>query len=487
MYYQKIVQTLPYQPPLETFAQFADTVPGVLLESADIAPIYGKQSLFFVDPIVEVMGEGEHFTVRALKPAGETLLEQITERDLSFATQLKRATRIITGRVAPASAVTDEAVRSKQTNAASIIRVMLKRFQSADPYFGLYGAFSYDFVRLFEHLPRRLPASGQPDFHLYIPDLIYVYDHFKETAELHYYKVTAETLSERLTQVPRRRGKLSLQFRVGKMRTTMTAKTYQAAVRQAQEFMKIGDIFEVVLSRKFIAPFHGSSLGVYAQYRDTNPSPYMFYLRFPERVLLGASPEMFVKVEAGQVMTRPISGTARRSPDPMLDYQLMLNLLNSTKEKSELDMLIDLARNDLARVCLPGIRLQDYRYVEKYSKVMHTIAHVSGKLDTKHFTAFDALIACLNAGTLTGAPKIRAMEIIEELEPVRRGFYGGCVGYLTGNNELNTGITIRSAVIEGNTITTQAGATLLLDSEPAAELAETEHKAAALVSVMKHL
>jgi anthranilate synthase component 1 len=314
-----------------------------------------------------------------------------------------------------------------------------------------------------------------------------VYDHFKETAILHYYKLTNETLAERLVRIPRRKGKLSLQFNVGKMRPSMSAHQYRAAVQRAQARMKVGDIFEVVLSRQFKAPFHGSSLGVFAQYRAVNPSPYMFYLRFPERVLLGASPEMFVKVEAGTVMTRPISGTAQRSADPLGDYQFMLNLLNSAKEKSELDMLIDLARNDLARVCLPGIQLQDYRYVEKYSKVMHTIAHVSGHLDTKRFTAFDALIACLNAGTLTGAPKIRAMEIIEELEPVRRGFYGGCVGYLTFNNELNTGITIRSALIAGGNITMQAGATILLDSEATAELAETEHKASALVQVIKAL
>ena len=203
---------------------------------------------------------------------------------------------------------------------------------------------------------------------------------------------------------------------------------------------------------------------------------------------------MFVRVEAGTVMTRPISGTAIRSQDAVTDYEHMLQLLNSPKEKSELDMLIDLARNDLARVCQPGIQVSDYRYVEKYSKVMHTIAQVTGQLDTDKFMAYDALTACLNAGTLTGAPKIRAMELIEELESSRRGLYGGCMGYLTFNNELNTGITIRSAVIsarggsasggEDYIVTTQAGATVLLDSTPTAEFQETEHKAAALMGVL---
>ncbi len=487
MYYQKIVQTLPYQPPLETFAQFADSVPGALLESADIAPIYGRQSLFFVDPIVEIIGKGERFIVKALQPAGETLLEQLTQADLAFALRLKRTRRQITGTVRTSNKFTNEAERSKQITTATIIRVMLKRFATTDPYFGLYGAFSYDFVRLFEQLPKRLPILAQPDFHLYIPDLIYVYDHFKETANLLYFKLTNESLTERLARIPRSPKRTSLQFKVGRLQSSISAPAYQKNVQKAQEYMKIGDIFEVVLSRKFTASFRGSALGVYAQYRAVNPSPYMFYFRFPEQTVLGASPEMFVKVENNLVMVRPISGTAKRSADSMQDYQLLLNLLNSPKEKSELDMLIDLARNDVARVCKPGISLQDYRYVEKYSKVMHTIAHVTGQLDAKRYTAFDALIACLNAGTLTGAPKIRAMEIIEELEPVRRGLYGGCVGYLTFNNELNTGITIRSAVIEQGKITTQVGATLLLDSNPAAEFEETENKAAALVKVMQQV
>ncbi len=450
MFYRKCVQPIEYQSALDAFRRYSESVPGVLFESVDVAPVYGRKSLFFVDPVVEIHGSGKEITLTALRPEGEVLLQQLPTQ-------------------------------------VSNLRELFTQIHTDDPYFGLYGAFSYDFVRQFEVLPNTHPVGDVPDFQLYIPDMIFVYDHLKQTAELHYYQLTDQTTAERLASLPMQ--ERSLAFTVGQMSANLDQGNFLAAINKAQQHMAVGDIFEIVLSRKFTGSFSGSALGLYAQYRVANPSPYMFFMRMPNRTLLGASPEMLVRVEIDQhgereVMTRPISGTAARSQDAIMDYEQMLALLNSTKEKSELDMLIDLARNDLARVCMPGIRVSDYRYVEKYSKVMHTIAQVTGQLDREHYLAFDALVACLNAGTLTGAPKIRAMELIEELEPCRRGYYGGCVGYLTFNNELNTGITIRAAVIEQGTVTTQAGATILLDSKPEAEFQETEQKASALLGVL---
>ena len=449
MFYRKFVQPLAYKPALDEFRNFSAAVPGVLFESADIAPIYGRKSLFFVDPILAVEGTDDHLTLTSLHPAGDIIQQQLS------------------GKITK-------------------LRQLFEQIKTDDPYLGLYGAFSYDYVRQFEALPTLHPTLAVPDVQLYVPDLIFVYDHIKEVAELHYYQLTDLTLAERLQQLPRVSDDalVASEFQVGQMKPNIDQAQYEQMIAAAKQAMKIGDVFELVLSRQFQASFVGSSLGLYQQYREANPSPYMFYIRTPERTLLGASPEMFVRVEADQVMTRPISGTAKRSAQPIDDYEAMMHLLNSPKEKSELDMLIDLARNDLARVCLPGVRVSDYRYVEKYSKVMHTIAQVTGTLDTEHYLAFDALAACLNAGTLTGAPKIRAMELIEELEPCRRGLYGGCMGYLTFNNEVNTGITIRSAVIEHGTVTTQAGATLLYDSDPVSEYQETEQKAAALLGVL---
>lgn len=446
MFYRKFVQPIAYEPAVEAFRRYSDSVPGVLFESVDIAPVYGRKSLFLVDPVLEVQGQAGAITIKPLHASGEIIQQQLSGEIIN-------------------------------------LRQVFEQIKTDDPYFGLYGAFSYDFVRQFETLPTTHPVLDIPDFQLYVPDLIFVYDHLKGVAEVHYYQLTNLTLAERLSQLPLHN--VSLDFTVGEVQANLNQAAYEQLVRKSQDHMAVGDIFEIVLSRKFSAEFTGSPLGLYNKYRQANPAPYMFFIRTLERTVLGASPEMLVRVEHNEVMVRPISGTAKRSNDAITDYEQMLALLNSPKEKSELDMLIDLARNDVARVSLPGVQVSDYRYVEKYSKVMHTIAQVTGALDTSQYLAYDALVACLNAGTLTGAPKIRAMELIEELETERRGYYGGCIGYLTFNNELNTGILIRSAVIEAGCLTTQVGATVLFDSDPTAEFEETNNKAAALLGVLQ--
>ena len=496
MKYRLETEPIQYDSALNYFQQFSEDVRGFLLESVDIAPIYGRMSIMSVDPPLEVIGKDATFTIRALNQYGRMMLGFITETDLEFATDVNISDNEITGTVPhhPSTDDISEADRITAPNSSHVIRMLLQVFASDDNYLGLYGAFSYDFVRLFEQLPDQHYPNDVPDFHLYLPDVIYVFNHLKEVAEVRYYNFSHVSQAERLTSIARRSSSVSQDFTVGELASSTTQAEYEAAIAEAKHYMKQGDIFELVLSRKFTGNFSGSALGVYAKYRQANPSPYMFYFRFEydndqSTTLLGASPEMFVRVEDDVVTTRPISGTAQRSDDPLQDYSNMMALLNSPKEKSELDMLIDLARNDVSRVCLPGVAVSDYRYVEKYSKVMHTIAHVEAKLDVNAYSAFDAFIACLNAGTLTGAPKIRAMELIDQLETSRRGFYGGNVGYLTFNNQLNTGIIIRSAVIEssnrGATITTQAGASLVYDSNPTAEFEETEHKSAALKSVVQ--
>lgn len=191
---------------------------------------------------------------------------------------------------------------------------------------------------------------------------------------------------------------------------------------------------------------------------------------------------MMVRCEDGIVSLRPISGTAKRGKDSLEDHENMLALLSDPKERAELDMLIDLGRNDLSRVCEPGIEINDYRFVEKYSRVMHTVAHLSGKL-RKDCMALDALLACLNAGTLTGAPKVAAMKIIERHEQERRGYYGGTIGYLTFSGDMDTGIIIRTAHIKKRELKFQVGATLLYDSVPREEYEETLHKAAAFSEI----
>jgi len=266
---------------------------------------------------------------------------------------------------------------------------------------------------------------------------------------------------------------------------------FMAAVDDAREQMRLGEFFEVVLSHSFKGRYDRSPLELYRRFREINPSPYQFYVDYGDEALVGASPEMFVRVENGIVQQRPISGKMPRGTDSLTDYHNMMRLLNSDKEKSELDMLIDLARNDVSRVCEPGVSVSDYRYVEKYSRVMHTVAQVEGRL-AAGWTAFDAFIASLNAGTLTGAPKAAAMTYIALHENSRRGYYGGNVGYLTFSGQLDTGIIIRTAHLVRRTPDTQesydvsvrAGSTLLYDSDPASEYAETEVKARALLEAL---
>ncbi|MBU1177928.1 anthranilate synthase component I family protein [Patescibacteria group bacterium] len=487
-----ITRSIKYNTAVSYFSQYPEDLPGFLLESIDISPIYGRLSLFAVDPPLEVVGKDNNFRITALNSIGTEILKMFDKSDFDYASKVSFSKQEISGQVKRENLQLSESERLKQPNISFVIRTLISKFtpllqsQASDSsLLGLYGGFSYDFVRLFEDLPDRHDHGQTPDFHLFLPDVIYFFDHLKEQAALYYFQFTSLSLTKRLKQIPN--GKTSPDdFQVtGPLRSNFNRQQFVAGVEKAKEYMEKGDIFEMVLSQKFQAKFTGSTLALYDLYRRANPAPYMFYFNFGKSCLLGASPEMFIRVENGEVNTRPISGTAQRSDDPITDYQNMMSLLNSSKEKSELDMLIDLGRNDISRVCLPGVELSDYRFVEKYSKVMHTVAHVRGRLDKKNFTAFDAFIASLNAGTLTGTPKPRAMELIEEMEPVRRGFYGGNVGYVTFNNELNTGIIIRSAVIADDQIELQAGATLLYDSDPESEYRETEAKAAALVGLLK--
>src|SRR5215475_11970278 len=307
--------------------------PGVLYESVDIAPIYGRYSLAVIDPPVIVEGRDERFL-------------------------------------------------------------------------GLYGAFAYDFVHLFEPLPDRLPAISTQDFRLFMPDMLLSYDHMRERAVFYLYDFLNSTksahalLRERLAALPATAPPppASPQVRIPhKLLSDTGREAFMTAVDDAREQMRLGEFFEVVLSHSFKGRYDRSPLELYRRFREINPSPYQFYVDYGDEALVGASPEMFVRVENGIVQQRPISGTMPRGTDSLTDYHNMMRLLNSEKEKSELDMLIDLARNDVSRVCEPGVAVSDYRYVEKYSRVMHTVTQVEGRL-AAGWTAFDAFIASLNAG-----------------------------------------------------------------------------------------
>ncbi len=270
----------------------------------------------------------------------------------------------------------------------------------------------------------------------------------------------------------------------GAVSATLDGAGYRAAVRRAKEYIAAGDIFQVVLSRGFSRRAAASGLDIYRALRVVNPSPYMFYVGRPgARELAGASPEMLLRVEAGLATTHPIAGTRPRDPDGSADDALARDLLADPKERAEHAMLVDLARNDLGRVARPGtVRVARHMEVERYSHVLHLVSEVEGRLAADR-DPIDALAACFPAGTLSGAPKVRAMQIIDELEPAPRGLYGGAVGYVGFGGSLDTAIAIRAVEVDGaaGRARWQAGAGIVADSDPGREVEETEAKARAML------
>ncbi|MDR2578453.1 MAG: anthranilate synthase component I [Chitinispirillales bacterium] len=271
----------------------------------------------------------------------------------------------------------------------------------------------------------------------------------------------------------------------GGVRSNFTKEQFEAAVGKCKEYIKAGDISQAVLSQRFTAEVEAEPFSLYRVLRAINPSPYMFYLSLGETAVIGASPEMLVKVENGIVENRPIAGTRRRGKTPDEDERLIAELKADPKEAAEHTMLVDLGKEDLGRVCEPGsVKVDNLMRIEKYSHVIHIVTDLSGKL-RKDRDALDALFSCFPAGTLSGAPKARAMEIIDELEPSRRGLYGGALGYFDFSGNMDTCIIIRTIIFKDGVAAIQAGAGIVADSTPEREYQETVEKAAALFTAIK--
>lgn len=367
---------------------------------------------------------------------------------------------------------------------------------------GLVGYFGYDLVRNWEKIPESAgDGEGFPDCYLVFNRIFLIYDHVKNSLQavvLSFpgenpaasYREAIETLKvleEELT--PSFFGEKYFSFwkeeandsfyQPGIYRSNMTRTGFLQKVKQAKEYIAAGDILQVVLSQRLETTLKASPFNIYRILRNLNPSPYMYYLDFEPFRLIGASPEMLVRVENGRVQTRPIAGTRPRGKTLAEDKALAAELLADPKERAEHVMLVDLGRNDVGRVSRFGtVKVPQFMEVEFYSHVMHLVSAVEGELSSG-YTALDALQACFPAGTVTGAPKVRAMEIIAELEPTRRGPYAGAVGYIGLSGNLDTCIAIRTIFAVGNKAFTQAGAGIVADSIPAREYEETLEKAAA--------
>jgi anthranilate synthase component I len=354
---------------------------------------------------------------------------------------------------------------------------------------GLVGFTSYDVVRFFERLPQRAqPLPGVPLLHYLAPRSLLVFDHVSRGIALLHAGSESERLSLRREVIQALQGPVPRIARAGsfvKPVTSLSRDQYMAGVRRAQEYIAAGDAYQLVLASRFTGQHTLDPFQAYRALRLINPSPYMFFCKLGELTVVGSSPEALVKLNQGHAELRPIAGTRPRGETAAADHQLGVDLLADAKENAEHVMLVDLARNDLGRVASAGtVHVDPYRIIERYSHVMHIVSGVQGRLAPGR-DAFDLFAAAFPAGTLVGAPKVRAMEIIEELEPVRRGLYGGTVGYFGAQGDMDQAITIRTMVFHGDEYSFQAGAGLVADSQPAAEHDEVLAKVAALLRALE--
>jgi anthranilate synthase component I len=354
---------------------------------------------------------------------------------------------------------------------------------------GLVGYTSYDVVRFFERLPQRTrPLPGVPLLHYVAPRSLLVFDHVSRGIALLHAGDESERASLRRDVIQALQGSVPRIARCGSFATptpALTREQYMQGVLRAQEYIAAGDIYQLVQASRFSGQHSLDPFQVYRALRLINPSPYMYFCRLGELTVVGSSPEALVKLNRGHAELRPIAGTRPRAEDPAQDLRHERELLQDSKEIAEHVMLVDLARNDLGRVATAGsVRVDPYRIIERYSHVMHIVSGVQGRLAAQR-DAFDLFAACFPAGTLVGAPKVRAMEIIEELEPVRRGLYGGTVGYFGAQGDMDQAITIRTLVFHNDEYSYQAGAGLTADSRPAAEHDEVLAKSAAMLRAMQ--
>jgi anthranilate synthase component I len=379
----------------------------------------------------------------------------------------------------------------------------LRRYRAAPqpglPRFcgGLAGMFGYDTVRYIEHrladsAPPPAPGLAEvPDILLLLTEELAVVDNLAGKISLIVYADPGEPdayakASARLQALRRRlREPVAIPFQTATTLTQATsesgAEAFQAAVRKAKDYIAAGDVMQVVLSQRIRRPFTSSPLSLYRALRSLNPSPYMFFYDFGDFHVVGASPEILVRKEGNAVTLRPIAGTRARGSTRDADEKLAQELLADPKEIAEHVMLVDLGRNDVGRVAQIGtVKVTDRMVVERYSHVMHIVSNVEGAL-APGYNSLDVLRAAFPAGTVSGAPKVRAMEIIDELEPTRRGPYAGAVGYVSFQDDMDTAIAIRTAVIKDGTLYVQAGAGIVHDSVPESEWTETQNKARAVL------
>jgi anthranilate synthase component 1 len=364
---------------------------------------------------------------------------------------------------------------------------------------GLVGYIGYDMVRFFEKIPdRNADELGLPDMQFVLTDTILIFDHVDHKIKVVSNAMVEDSPDTAYEEACRKIDAIFEKLSVGAPepeakkvfpgkdaeRSNFTEKEFCDIVRKAQEHIRRGDIIQVVLSQRLARKTKADGFTIYRALRSINPSPYMFYLKFGAHQVIGSSPEILVRCEEGTVEVRPIAGTRRRGYDSEEDLSLEKELLADPKERAEHIMLVDLGRNDIGRVCdFSSVQVTELMRVERYSHVMHIVSDVVGILK-KDKDVFDLIRAAFPAGTVTGAPKVKAMELIDKFENTRRGPYAGCAGYISFSGNMDMCITIRTIVMSGENAYLQAGAGIVLDSDPKKEYQETLNKAKAMIKAV---
>ncbi len=498
---------------LEFFAKLSDygrKKDSFLLESADLIEKFGELSIGTASPCLRLTGKGEDFEILALNEQGRKILV-LAKKSFGFCDKAVYKKEAIIGKLKPQRKAVEEEQRLKLKTHMDIIRKIAFLFKPTErpfvPYSGLFGFFTYDFIEQFEDLPpNKADILKEPDYEFYFADNLFIADH--KNNKTHFIANALITdnkkdeVVKRCTKILDNYEKLlnekppvARKFKTEKqtLTTDMEKKDFEAVVSKLKKNILHGDIFQVVPSRTIITNYNSEPLDVYKQLRKLNPSPYMFYINGASGILVGSSPEMNLRVEGNDekiVTIRPIAGTKPRGLvsgkiDNDLDSRYEVELKIDEKELAEHAMLVDLARNDIARISKSGTRFVNQPFIiEKYSHVQHIVSNVRGIL-REDLDALHAYLATMNMGTLTGAPKVMAMKLIREVENTKRGLYGGAVGYITPSGDFDSAIIIRSIRIKGKNAYIRAGAGIVYDSVPKNEFLESERKAEACLQAIK--
>jgi len=481
----RVVSNVAYSRGLHGLLKKLDTGRGIYLSSGYEFPgRYSRWDVASVAPPLEIIARGRDVVVRALNPRGEALVAML-EPVLAPHPHWQRFARennALVGNLKPLPALFSEEERSKQPSAFSVVRALQHEFKHPlASRLALVGAFGYDLLLQFDPIEQKLARHDVKDLHLFLCDDIYFMDRKKERIERYQFEfaTSASASSNGSTLSTKGLSRAGEKIRApSKSKAAApqpapvsdhTSEEYMAKVETVREGMRRGDYYEVVLRQTFRAPYTGSPAELFERIQHASPSPYEFFLQLGDEQLIGASPEMFVRVEGRRVETCPIAGTARRTGDPLKDADNIRELLDSKKEESELTMCTDVDRNDKSRIAVPGsVKVLGRRLIESYAGLFHTVDHVEGTL-AEGYDSLDAFLTHMWAVTIIGAPKKWAAQAIENLEKEPRGWYGGAVGMISLDGDINTGIAIRTVHLKNGEARYGAGATLLYDSDPASE------------------